>query len=197
MDTEQTVDDPARLREMADSDLLLLSVRDPEVFGVLYDRHIVAVLSFFQRRTASPQDSADLAAETFARAFQMRHKYVPTESAGIAWVLGIARNELRQAARSGRVRDRARVRLGMSRIELDDESFERIEELVDFAPLRLELEEALKAMSPKIAGALLLRIGLELPYEEVARRLGCSRGTARARVSRGLTALADTLEGAR
>jgi DNA-directed RNA polymerase specialized sigma24 family protein len=34
----------------------------------------------------------------------------------------------------------------------------------------------------------------ELPYDEVARRLGCSEGAARVRVSRALTRLAETLE---
>jgi DNA-directed RNA polymerase specialized sigma24 family protein len=39
-----------------------------------------------------------------------------------------------------------------------------------------------------------LRVGHDLPYAEVARRLGCSEGAARVRVTRALTRLADLLE---
>ena len=42
--------------------------------------------------------------------------------------------------------------------------------------------------------ALELRVVQELPYHEVARRLGTTEATARARVSRGLRALGAALE---
>jgi DNA-directed RNA polymerase specialized sigma24 family protein len=35
---------------------------------------------------------------------------------------------------------------------------------------------------------------MELPYREVAQRLGCSEAAARVRVARGLSRLADMLE---
>jgi RNA polymerase sigma-70 factor (ECF subfamily) len=40
----------------------------------------------------------------------------------------------------------------------------------------------------------MMRIVDELPYEEIAEELGISEQTVRARVSRGLRALADALE---
>jgi DNA-directed RNA polymerase specialized sigma24 family protein len=35
---------------------------------------------------------------------------------------------------------------------------------------------------------------MDLPYREVAKRLGCSEGAARVRVARGLARLAEILE---
>jgi len=49
-------------------------------------------------------------------------------------------------------------------------------------------------MSPRVAAAVALRIAEDLPYHEVARRLGCSEGAARVRVTRGLDQLAQLLE---
>jgi RNA polymerase sigma factor (sigma-70 family) len=93
------------------------------------------------------------------------------------------------------VASRARHRLGLQRVTLDDESLDRIEELADLEAIRETLKDALRLLSPKVADAVLLRIGAELPYEEVARRLGCSVGAARVRVARGLRQLSDQLGG--
>lgn len=181
--------------EATDAELLRLSSSDPEAFGVFYERHILTVLAYAQRRTASPEDAADIAAETFARAFLARRRFRDTGAPATSWLIAIARNQVRRYLRHVRVSERARRRLGLQRLELDDESMERIEALVDFEPLRQELQAALARLDRGTSEALILRVGLELPYEEVARRLGCSPVTARVRVARGLTRLADMMEG--
>jgi DNA-directed RNA polymerase specialized sigma24 family protein len=43
--------------------------------------------------------------------------------------------------------------------------------------------------------AVFLRVVRELPYDEVAAALGCSAGSARVRVSRGLDRLSQLLGG--
>ena len=101
---------------------------------------------------------------------------------------------LNRALRHERVRNDARRRLGMERIELDDRSLERIEELGELTELRLAVEQALTELTPAVAAAVSLRVVRELPYSEVARRLGCSEGAARVRVARGLSTIADALE---
>jgi hypothetical protein len=73
----------------SDVDLLRDSRSDPEAFGVLYDRHERAVLAYLARRTASAEDAADLAAETFAAAFLARRRYVDTGAPVLAWLLGM------------------------------------------------------------------------------------------------------------
>src|SRR6266702_3447801 len=47
--------------EKSDAELLQGSVEDPELFGIFYDRHVSALLSFFYRRTASGQPRAQAA----------------------------------------------------------------------------------------------------------------------------------------
>ncbi len=177
-----------------DAELLRATEGDPEAFGVFYDRHVRVILAFFYRRTADPETASDLTSETFAQAFISRRRYRETAGSAPAWLLGIARHELARMLRRGRVDDRARRRLGLERVAMDDPSYERVEALVDLAPLQEEIRRELESLSPKVAEAISLRVGLGLPYAEVARRLGCSEGAARTRVVRGLARLAERLE---
>jgi RNA polymerase sigma-70 factor (ECF subfamily) len=52
----------------------------------------------------------------------------------------------------------------------------------------------LETLAPDQREALRLRVVLELDYASVAERLGISQQAARARVSRGLRALASSLD---
>lgn len=180
--------------ERTDEEVLAAAVRDPEAFGVLYDRHVRTVLAYLYRRTACSELAADLAAETFAVAFVARRRFRPDKGVAIAWLLGIAQHQLARALRRGKVGERARRRLGIPRVEVDDESLARIEELADLSAIQAEVRAALGALSPKVAAAVRLRVGEDLPYAEVARRLGCTEGAARARTARGLARLAEILE---
>jgi RNA polymerase sigma-70 factor, ECF subfamily len=180
---------------MADPpDAELLKGGTPDDFGTFYDRHARALLGFLYRKTADPETAADLTAETFAQAFLYRGRYRETGSGARAWLLGIASHQLSRSLRRHRVEDRARRRLGMERVLVDEISYERIEELADFAPMRDAIRQALDSVSPKLAQAVLLRVGLDLSYPEVARRLQCSESAARVRVARGLAKLTDRLE---
>jgi DNA-directed RNA polymerase specialized sigma24 family protein len=92
--------------DKSDAELLRGSVQDPELFRIFYDRHVLALLSFFYRRTASAQQAADLTAETFAEAFLSRGRYRDTGAPARAWLLGIARHELGRSIRRQRLRPR-------------------------------------------------------------------------------------------
>ncbi|MEX2459346.1 MAG: RNA polymerase sigma factor [Actinomycetota bacterium] len=179
------------------SDAVLLAAGSADDFGTFYDRHARAVLAFVCRRTADPDLAADITAETFAAAYLARRRYREEGAGARGWLLGIARHQLARAVRRSKAGERARRRLGVNRVAMDEVSFERIEELADLADLRAEVRDALRSMSPKVAEAVALRVGEDLPYDEVARRLNCSEGAARVRVARGLDQLAELLEVAR
>ncbi len=166
---------------------------DPQSFETFYRRHFRSVVSFFYRRTANAQLAADLTSETFAEALHARRKF-HGEASAAAWLMAIAHHELARALRKGRAEERARRRIGVPPIALDDESIERIEGLVDFEPLRRDLRRALESLPEGAARAVMLRIGEGLSYREVSVRLGCSEGAARVRVARGLSRLAELME---
>jgi RNA polymerase sigma-70 factor (ECF subfamily) len=77
---------------------------------------------------------------------------------------------------------------------LPPEDYERVEDLVDFAPIKEALVETLDMLSSDQREALTLHVFGGLAYPEVARQLGCTEDNARQRVSRGLRRLAIMLE---
>ena len=180
--------------ERTDNQLLKASADDPDAFTELYRRHAEDLLRYFARRTLDPEAAAELTAETFAEAFASRGTYTDMGANGVAWLYGIAKHRLGRFFRSGRVDATARRRLGMPERELPPEDYERIEDLVDFAPIREALVEALDTLSEDQRQAMRLRVIDGLGYPEVAERLDCSEANARQRVSRGLRKIALLLQ---
>jgi len=171
-------------------DAQLLASGDSEQFGVFYARHLDAVVAFVGWRVRRAELVFDLVAETFARALERRDQYDSTRGPAVAWPLGIARNLVIDAARHRQVTAESRMRLGMTRITLDDEQLARISERS-----QLDLREALAGLPADQREAVVRRVVLEQSYPEIADGLRCSQQVARQRVSRGLGGLRRRLEG--
>jgi RNA polymerase sigma-70 factor (ECF subfamily) len=185
--------DEAAAPAARDDELLAASCADPEQFGVFYERHAAAVFRFCARRTGSREVAEDLTAEVFAAAYVKRSAFRRADVPTRAWLYGIARRQIGTFHRRRRVADRYRRRHGVADAEATDE-LDQVEALIDLEPLVMKLEDALAELPRTQEQAVRLRIVDQLPYDEIARRLGCSAGAARVRVSRGLTTLCDQLE---
>ena len=112
--------DPAA-SERSDEELLRAARDEPEAFAVFYRRHVRALSAYFWRRSRDAETTADLTAETFAAALDGCARFDPARGPAIGWLYGIAHRQLGTLARRGAVEQRARRRLGMARLELDDE----------------------------------------------------------------------------
>ncbi len=179
-----------RFTERSSDEALLAATRShPEAFGVFYRRHENAMLLFFLRRTRNPETAADLAAEVFAAALTSAGRFRPGATPAIGWLYGIANNKLAASRRRGRVEDRARRRLRMEPVVLDDEALERVESLADAQRAAAVLEELLAALPAEQHEAVRARVLNERSYEHIADELRCSEAVVRQRVSRGLKAL--------
>jgi RNA polymerase sigma factor (sigma-70 family) len=176
---------------LADEELLELSGEDPEAFGVFYDRFEAEVLSFFWRATRRADLAADLTAEVFAAALESAATFRSELGTPRAWLFGIARHQLADLWQRGRVEDRARRRLGLEPLALNDETLERIEALAsrDSGRVLRLLDELPDDQRVAVKGRVLEELG----YEELAQSLSCSQSVVRQRVSRGLKALRHRL----
>jgi RNA polymerase sigma-70 factor (ECF subfamily) len=167
----------------------------PEGFVALYRREADLVLRFCARRVLDPETAVDLCAETFAQALRGRQGFRgSTEIEARAWLLTIARRQVARYLKKGALDRRARDAVGLQTPRLQDDDAEEIEQRAGLAPLRQALAEELSRLGDDQREALRLRVVEELPYPEVAGSLGVTEATARARVSRGLRALAAALE---
>jgi RNA polymerase sigma factor (sigma-70 family) len=173
-----------------DEQLLESTPRAPEAFGVFYQRHEDAVLSYFLRRIRDPELAADLTAETFAAALLSVRRFRGGGPPAGAWLFGIARHQLGSARRRARVEDRARRKLGMPPLHLDDDVIGRVEDLQDGTKARDLLEALPSAQRAAVEG----RVLDERSYLDLAEQWQCSPSVVRQRVSRGLSTLRTSME---
>lgn len=155
-----------------------------------------SLLVYFTRRTYDAQAASDLVADTFASALSARASFRggAGEEELAAWLYGIARHRLAAYFKRGRIERSALRRLAVDRAELGEQEIERIEELAELSALRSRVADGLDELSADYRDALRLRVVDELSYADVASRLEISEEAARARVSRGLRRLAESIE---
>jgi RNA polymerase sigma-70 factor (ECF subfamily) len=181
-----------------DGDLLRSFVDgDPDAFVAFYRRHLATMVSFFLRRTGDPELTADLTAEVFAAALLAADGYRPDERPALAWLYGIAAHKLSDSRRRGQVEDRARRRLALEPLAIDDDGLERVEELASRGHDESELAAAVGKLPAEQRDAVLARIVDERPYGEIAASMSCSELLVRQRVSRGLRTLRSRIEESR
>jgi RNA polymerase sigma factor (sigma-70 family) len=178
----------------SDEGLLARAGMEPVAFGVFYERHERDVLRFFLASGCTSEVAADLAAETFAAALLSREAFRVELGEPRAWLFGIARHLLARSRERRRVESRARRRLGMPVLVLDDDAIERIDALVSSDGRALALLGELPAEQRE---AIEARVVQEREYAEIATALECSEQVVRKRVSRGLATLRHRLEGTR
>jgi RNA polymerase sigma factor (sigma-70 family) len=170
---------------------------DPEGFVPFYRQEAEAVLLFLTRRTLDGEVALDLTAETFAQAWRGWPRVREDSREEMrAWLFTIARRQLSHYLRRGHTQRAAISRLGIRTPTVHEDDLGAIEDAAGLGDVRMGLKAELERLSDEQREALQLRVVEEMPYPEVARRLGVSEQAARARVSRGLRTLQRSLAGA-
>lgn len=149
----------------------------------LYRQHAPAILSFAWHLCGDRSTAEDIVSETFVR-LMTRPVRVEARTAR-AYLLTIARNLY-----LNRVRRRRRE------VPLDADApapeFDPVRRLEGEARLDATMR-ALRQVPESERAALLLRVGHDLPYDEVAASLGISVAAARVKVHRARLRLAEAL----
>lgn len=125
--------------------------------------------------------------ETFAKALLAVHdadRELPIVP--VAWLLTIARNELTDSVRRGRVADDTRRRLAIEPLELSDRDLAAIDDETADADVLAQLQELLPADQFQ---ALTARVIDGREYAEIAQELQTSQSVVHKRVSRALAQL--------
>lgn len=184
------------LRHVGRNDVQLLRAarRDDLAFEELYRRWAPELHGWFARRTADRDVASELTAETFAEVLRSLGRFRGRHAgSGAAWLMGIARNLLRNWHRSNRVASQARQRVGVPVRPYDTLDEEGIDNRLSAGPLRDDLLRALSALPAGQRDAIALRVLGERSFDEVAVALDCTTDTARQRVFRGLQTMRERL----
>jgi len=160
----------------SDSELLSGLPRQPELMGVLYERHAHAVFRYLARR-AGPPAAEDLLSEVFITALSASARVVAHDSgSALPWLYGIALNVLRAHFRRQPTAASAARDLGMD--------WDAVDERLDALAQRERLHAALGSLADSDRELLLLVAWEGLTPAEAAVVLGISQVAARTRLHR-------------
>ena len=163
---------------MSDAAVIRASYLDPPSFEAVFDRHWATVHRYCVTCVGPP--GVDLAAETFDVAFDHRRRYDGRDDAA-SWLLGIARNLVREWFRRSARADRGLRRFGPE-VPLNprEVGLERIEG----DRLGRALGRVLERLSPSERDTLLLHVCSGLGEGELARATAVPVVTVRSRMHR-------------
>jgi RNA polymerase sigma factor (sigma-70 family) len=160
---------------------------------LLFNKYRGALLRHVGRFASSREDAADLVQETYLRVMG-RISISRFDSEARAYLFQTATNL---------ARDHYRRQKHRSHATLDEAPEETLgtgepphEEVLATAQLTTALRVAIAEMPEGIRAVFILARSRELPYEEIAKRLGIGRRTVERRVAEAVAFLADRLRGA-
>ncbi|MEU7900743.1 RNA polymerase sigma factor [Nonomuraea sp. NPDC049152] len=177
---------------LEDSAVIRASLREPERFAELFDRH-AAVLHRYVVRRLGPDHAEDVVAETFTRAFEKRHRYAFDRSDALPWLYGITTNIIGTHRRAEVRGYRALARTGEDPVAVAFD--ERVVARLSASATRERLAAALAKLGRGERDVLLLIAWGDLSYGETAQALGVPLGTVRSRLSRARRKIAHSLGG--
>jgi RNA polymerase sigma factor (sigma-70 family) len=166
-----------------DAVVMSASLRDPEAFAEIFERHFDPIHSFIARRVGADL-ATDIASDVFLTAFERRNRFDTARSDALPWLYGIAANKLRRHRRSEARRLRA-----LAKTEPTEEAVADRQTAID--PL---VASALLSLQTADREVLLLFTWAELRYEEVAEALAIPVGTVRSKLNRARRQLRATLQ---
>jgi RNA polymerase sigma factor (sigma-70 family) len=190
-DTAQRADGPARSDAGGDAAVIERSLRAPECFGALFDRHAPAIHRYIARRLG-PDAADDLVAETFLAAFRRRARYDATQADALPWLYGIATRLIGRHRR-----DEVRFFRAIARTGVDPAAepvADRVTERVAAQAASRELAAAVAGLSQAHRDVLLLTAS-GLGYAEAAKALGVAPGTVSSRLARARGKVRQALGG--
>lgn len=137
----------------------------------------VPALNRYATRLVGPDDRDDVVQEALIRAWRRRSTFDPGKGEPLPWLLAVVADRAR--------RHRGRRRIVLRLAEHDDP--------VDVESPDIDLERALRTLSPRQRQAVDLYYFVGLEVAGVARVMRCAPGTVRATLHHARTALRELL----
>src|SRR5688572_26692485 len=169
---------------------------DQTAWDIIVQTYRRKVFNVAYRFVGTYEEAEDLTQEIFLKVFRSLSTF-DRRANFQTWLISVSRNFCIDRYRSGR-RDREVFAREIDASTVQAEApglnaYARVE-LQDRVAL---LREALRALSPPLRSAVLLRDIHELSYQEIAVQLGVAEGTVKSRINRGRAELARQIEALR
>ncbi len=168
-----------------------LKAGDRRALRVLYERHAELVFRTAYRFTLDEEEARDITQSVFVTLLESARSYKPRAKL-TTWLYRVVVNRCLSHRSAARIRLRV---TGDVQDQLDQVSAPaetRPDRLVDQAVQAARLREALRQLPERQRMALALKLFEELPYEEIAEIMDCSRSSVESllfRARRSLSAI--------
>jgi RNA polymerase sigma-70 factor (ECF subfamily) len=177
------------MQEESDSGLIARAKKDPETFGLLYERYVGRIYNYIYYRTGNHQDAEDLTARTFYRALKHMSGYVDRGAPFSAYLYRIAHNVV-----ANWHRDTSRRQI----ISLDELVMGTLKRdgPASLAEEREEqdlLLQVVHRLPPERQELLILKFVEQMRNAEIAEVMGRTEGAIKSLYHRTLVALRDEL----
>ncbi|MFT4048538.1 MAG: sigma-70 family RNA polymerase sigma factor [Solirubrobacterales bacterium] len=170
-----------------------MGLKDEELTA-LFDDHAGDLFRYLARRTFDVEVARDLLGETYAAAVASRNKFRgDARTEGRQWLFGIASNVLHGSYRDSKRRRAAMSRFALERRPLHQDDIAELEEFAELDELRSKMKSSIERLPEAQAEVLRMKLVEELDYGEIATRLGIPETAVRARVSRAVKSLRESL----
>jgi len=169
---------------------LLARLADDEVaFETIYRRYVRRVTAYAARRCATPDDVADVVAQTFVRLLRRAATFDAERGTVTSFVYALAASEVADHHRGTARRRRLAGRVA-GRALLTDDDVTRLDEALDAHRSAAALAPALATLAPS-EDAVLRLVAEGLSPAEAARALAITPDAARARLARARRRVRD------
>jgi RNA polymerase sigma-70 factor, ECF subfamily len=176
----------------SDAEIMARASAQPELFGVVFDRHFTTIHRYLERRVG--RDVADdLSGEVFRIAFERRSRFRPDHASALPWLYGVATNLLQKRRRTEARYLRAIARLDGAASVGGVGEIEEISDRIDARAARARVLDALASLPAGERDVLALIAWEDFSYDEVAFALDIPIGTVRSRLNRARRLLRELL----
>jgi RNA polymerase sigma-70 factor (ECF subfamily) len=168
--------------------------KDPQAFGVIFDRYYPKILAYTVRRTGSVITAEEIVSETFVKALQALRDFRWRGISIEAWLFRIAINELKMHFRNSRPTaslDEMYETSGfepVSDYDLAQEALDAQERLAGHKQF-IEARRIMARLPSKYQDVLLLRYVEQKKIREIAQIIDKNENTVKSLLSRGLERL--------
>lgn len=168
-----------------DKEIALAARSDPTAFGILYERHRLAVFRYLRTRTANEDDAADLTSLAFEKALIAMPRYRPAGGGFLAWILRIARNAAIDAGRRATTVPLAEDLADVSSASTPEAAVLAIESRAALAAAVTRLPEVQRE-------AIVLRYAARLTAKEIAAVIGKREEATQKLLTRAIATIRET-----
>ena len=172
--------------------------KDPQVFGLIFDKYYKKILAYTVRRTSSIVIAEEIVSETFVKAYKNLPKFRWRGISIEAWLFRIAINELhmyfRRNPQTTSLDELYQVEGFEPQSDQDvaQEALEAQEKLARREQF-IRAHEIIRRLPAKYQDVLLLRFAEQKKISEIAKIIDKKEGTVKSLLSRGLARLRTEL----